>query len=202
MKSIFTLSLALAMFLGTENVQAIRIQSEVRFVDDVIRMLDESNKKDEEDEKAEAAAAKKPSGLTQCNPCPNSSAGVNANWEAPGNAKARELEKKNAEEAKKAAEAAAAPPADKKASLAECNPCPNSSTGVNPHNPAAKPDPVDDKKKALSQASAKPAMNSAIVDDSIPLDSDAVGQYASVIADAAEESEPEQPVVYTETITE
>ena len=39
-------------------------------------------------------------------------------------------------------------------------------------------------------------------DDSIPMDTAAIKAYSSVIADAAEESEPEHPVVYTETDTE
>ena len=36
-------------------------------------------------------------------------------------------------------------------------------------------------------------------DDSVPMDAAAIKAYSSVIADAAEESEPEKPVVYTET---
>ena len=36
-------------------------------------------------------------------------------------------------------------------------------------------------------------------DDSIPMDAAAIKAYSSVIADAAEESEPEHPVTYTET---
>ena len=36
-------------------------------------------------------------------------------------------------------------------------------------------------------------------DDAIPMDAAAIKAYSSVIADAAEESEPEHPIVYTET---
>ena len=36
-------------------------------------------------------------------------------------------------------------------------------------------------------------------DDSVPMDTQAIKAYSTVIADAAEESEPEKPVVYTET---
>jgi len=34
------------------------------------------------------------------------------------------------------------------------------------------------------------------------MSSEQIKEYSSVIADAAEDSEPEKPVVYTETITE
>ena len=39
-------------------------------------------------------------------------------------------------------------------------------------------------------------------DDSVPMDAAAIKAYSSVIADAAEESEPEHAVTYTETDTE
>ena len=41
--------------------------------------------------------------------------------------------------------------------------------------------------------------NSKNEDDSIPMDTAAIKAYSNVIADAAEESEPEKAVVYTET---
>jgi len=37
-------------------------------------------------------------------------------------------------------------------------------------------------------------------EEEIPMDSAAIKAYSSVIADAAEDSEPATPVVYTETI--
>ena len=43
------------------------------------------------------------------------------------------------------------------------------------------------------------ATSSKKEDDSIPMDAAAIKAYSSVIADAAEESEPEHPVTYTET---
>ena len=39
-------------------------------------------------------------------------------------------------------------------------------------------------------------------DTEIPMDAAAIRAYSSVIADAAEDSEPQQPVVYTKTIQE
>merc|ERR1740115_144721 len=39
-------------------------------------------------------------------------------------------------------------------------------------------------------------------EEAIPMDNAAIKAYSSVIADAAEESEPARPVVYTETDTE
>ena len=129
MRSIITLTVALVAFLGTENVSAIRLQSEVRFVDDVIRMLDESEKKEEAEAKQQ---------LAECNPCPNSSAGPNPHYNAPGNAaSAAAAAKAKADAAKAGGEG------DKKAAAlaqADCNPCPNSSAGKNPHYPGATPD--------------------------------------------------------------
>ena len=216
MRSIITLTVALAAFLGTQNVSAIRIQTKVHFVDDVIRMLDESEKKEASESKS----------LAECNPCPVSAAGPNPHYEAPGNAEARTADAAGAKDsAAKNTTAAlaeiecnpcpvsAAGPnphysgavpdkkedkkEDKKAALSqvECNPCPNSSAGQNPHYPAAGSPAKTNATKALVQ-------NTAIVDDSIPFDIEAVKAYSSVIADAAEDSQPENPVVYTETITE
>ena len=39
-------------------------------------------------------------------------------------------------------------------------------------------------------------------DEDIPMDAAAIKAYSSVIADAAEDSEPAQPVVYSETMQE
>ena len=60
-------------------------------------------------------------------------------------------------------------------------------------------------KKAVStKSSAKKVEQKAATkkdeDNEIPMDAAAIKAYSSVIADAAEDSEPSQPVVYTKTI--
>ena len=239
MRSIITLSMACFMLMGTENINAIRIKSEVSFVDDIVRMLDESEKK----EAAEAKLAQ-----ANCNPCPTSAAGPNPHYEAEGNADA----KKNMEAAAVAAAAAGKasnPEADiesenkdDKPALAQahCNPCPDSAAGANPNYKVggdAKDDDkadtegkkveADDKKDALSQVNCNPCPDSAAgknphypstppktsaaeakadalaqkQEPDVVMDIEAVKAYSGVIAEAAEENEPEHPVIYTETIT-
>jgi len=61
--------------------------------------------------------------------------------------------------------------------------------------PAAK---KDDKKPAAKETpAAKPAKKE---EEEIPMDNAAIKAYSSVIADAAEDSEPQQAVVYSQTI--
>ena len=55
-----------------------------------------------------------------------------------------------------------------------------------------KPEPV----KKEEPKPAAPKKDSKIVDDDIPMDNQAIKAYSSVIADAAEDSEPEHPVQY------
>ena len=251
MKYSIILSVAVMALIG--NSKAIKLTQKSAFVDDVVKMLDDSEKAEAAEQKAKLAqcnpcpvssaganphwnappsgtvaadpstdasmsglaqcnpcpnssAGANPhytvgsgtvaadpstdasmSGLAQCNPCPSSSAGANPHWNAPATAPAT------------------APSADASVSaLAQCNPCPVSSAGANPHwnAPANAPvaTPSADASK-LSQVKSS-VSGSKLVDDSIPLDSESIKQYASVIADAAEDSEPEKPVVYSETITE
>ena len=49
---------------------------------------------------------------------------------------------------------------------------------------------------------AAPAAKPKKEDEDIPMDAAAIKAYSSVIADAAEDSEPAQAVVYSETIEE
>ena len=57
----------------------------------------------------------------------------------------------------------------------------------------------DTKVEAKKEAKKDEKKESAKVekDDSIPMDYEAIKAYSGVIADAAEDSEPEKPVVYT-----
>merc|ERR1711865_932001 len=56
----------------------------------------------------------------------------------------------------------------------------------------------DDKKPAAKETpAAKPAKKE---EEEIPMDNAAIKAYSSVIADAAEDSEPQQAVVYSQTI--
>ena len=110
MKSII-LTLTVALFIGTQNTQAIRLTNEVTFVDDVVRLLDESDKREAEQ-------------LSQqhCNPCSNSAGGQNPHYpgaKPDGDKKANYFNN---------------PEADKKTlAQADCNPCPDSAAGKNPH---------------------------------------------------------------------
>ena len=58
--------------------------------------------------------------------------------------------------------------------------------------------------KKPAHAATEPNKTAAAAkkDEDIPMDTEAVKAYSSVIADAAEDSEPATPVVYTETDTE
>jgi len=51
-------------------------------------------------------------------------------------------------------------------------------------------------KKAAKKVEKKVAKKSEKADDEIPMDAAAIKAYSSVIADAAEDSEPQTPVVY------
>jgi len=63
----------------------------------------------------------------------------------------------------------------------------------------AKPDAKKDAKK---DDKAKAALPEKKEEEDIPMDSAAIKAYSSVIADAAEDSEPSKPVIYTETMQE
>ena len=120
-----TFSLGVLALLAMSNVQeAQAVQLKAEFVDDIVRMLAESDKKEEEEaRKADAAA--------------------------------------HPERAKEYAEK------------------------------TAKPEKKDTK------ATAKDSKKDAKKEDDLPLDPEAIKAYSSVIADAAEDSEPAKPVVYT-----
>ena len=60
--------------------------------------------------------------------------------------------------------------------------------------------PANATKPAL--ATTAPAIETKKAEAEVFLDDEAVSQYASVIAEAAEDNEPEVHVVYTETMTE
>ena len=91
---------------------------------------------------------------------------------------------KDEKEADAKAEEKAAPKEDKKAAAKD-----------------AKKDSKNAKKDAKpskdAKKDAKPAKKEE--QEEIPMDAAAIKAYSSVIADAAEESEPEHPIVYTET---
>ena len=55
---------------------------------------------------------------------------------------------------------------------------------------------TDSKKAAVKKVAAKKKEE----DSDIPMDSAAIKAYSSVIADAAEDSEPAVPVLYSQTI--
>merc|ERR1712046_35258 len=56
------------------------------------------------------------------------------------------------------------------------------------------------KAKTTQKAAAKVEAKTEAQDTEIPMDAAAIKAYSSVIADAAEDSEPQQAVVYTKTI--
>ena len=62
---------------------------------------------------------------------------------------------------------------------------------------AKKAAPKKDEKKA---AEKKPAAPAEKTEDEIPMDNAAIKAYSSVIADAAEDSEPQKAVIYSQTI--
>lgn len=124
MKTVF-ITAAVAMFLGQQNVSAISLNQKSMFVDDVVRLLAEAEKEDLKEEEEDSAH------LSQCNPCPNSSAGKNPHY--PYVAKAGG-DKKEGDEKKD----------EKKDALAQsdCNPCYQSNKGKNPHYPYSGPPPA------------------------------------------------------------
>ena len=64
--------------------------------------------------------------------------------------------------------------------------------------PEAKPEP----KKEEPKKEAKKDEKKEEKDDSVPMDNNAIKAYASVIADAAEDSEPTTPVQYSAVVPE
>merc|ERR1712167_83540 len=63
-----------------------------------------------------------------------------------------------------------------------------------------KPKAKKNETSTLAKKSAKKEVKTE--DQDIPMDAAAIKAYSSVIADAAEESEPQEKVIYTETIQE
>ena len=62
--------------------------------------------------------------------------------------------------------------------------------------------PADKKAAAPAKAPVKKEEPKKKEEDEIPMDTAAIKAYSSVIADAAEDSEPSKPVIYTETMQE
>jgi hypothetical protein len=130
----------------------------------------------------------------ECNPCPASNAGKNPHYPFVGGAAAKEGDKKEA------APAAAA------AALAEveCNPCYTSNAGPNTHYnyegnakavPFGKTVPAAPaKKEGDKKEEAKVQLEG--------YDMTNLSTYSEVISDAAEDSEPTDPVMYSRTIEE
>ena len=61
--------------------------------------------------------------------------------------------------------------------------------------------PVEKKAEPVKKGEKKAEPKKALVEkkeEEIPLDTEAIKAYSSVIADAAEDSEPSKPVIYTE----
>ena len=67
---------------------------------------------------------------------------------------------------------------------------------------AGKKDAKKDAKKDSKKPAKKAAKKAEKPDDEIPMDAAAIRAYSSVIADAAEDSEPAQPVVYHQVLTD
>ena len=131
--------MALVAMLASQEQEVAAVQLQVEFVDDIVRMLAESDKKDE-------AEAKK-------------------------NGKTVEQMTLEVEEAENDGEAAPKPKEEQK--------------------PVEKK--VEDKKKKPAAKKEKEQK-----EDDMPMDAEAIKAYSSVIADAAEDSEPSKPVVYAE----
>merc|ERR1712070_1193043 len=76
---------------------------------------------------------------------------------------------------------------------------PKADTEEKPAEPTKKAAAKKDEKKAA--APAKPAAKAAKKEEEeIPMDNAAIKAYSSVIADAAEDSEPQTPVTYSQTM--
>ena len=61
-----------------------------------------------------------------------------------------------------------------------------------------KPEPPKEKPAEPAKKDDKQKKDDKKTDDEVPMDSAAIKAYSSVIADAAEDSEPSTPVIYTE----
>ena len=64
----------------------------------------------------------------------------------------------------------------------------------------AKTNPKKEEKKSAKLAATKPVKKEKKEEEEIPMDNAAIKAYSSVIADAAEDSEPQTPVTYSQTI--
>lgn len=146
-----TSALVLVALMGTQEVNAIKINQKAAFTDDLVKSLAEEMQKDIEDdgskgEKGEQPAADKPA----------------------------------------AAQAAHAPHAaaqHKQVKANESGNASNASLAAKTKKPAGKPVALAAQKKKAEE-------------EDIPMDAAAIKAYSSVIADAAEDSEPAVPVQY------
>lgn len=175
MKTLF-ITATIALFVGMQNVNAIKLSQKIEFIDDVAKMLAESEEKDLLESQR----------LAECNPCYNSSLGPNPHYPYKGDKTMPNYKTEGVTTTYKGPvnsdadikPAGAAAPAA--ASLAECNPCYTSNTGPNPYwnypgNASAKPfgstsPPVEggkeegkkeEEKKALAQIECNPCPISA-----------------------------------------
>jgi ribosomal protein L12E/L44/L45/RPP1/RPP2 len=154
MKTIF-LTATIALFMGQQNVSAIALNQKTRFVDDVVRLLADAEKEDLESEQEPAAIA-------QCNPCYNSSLGPNPHYpykaektQATGTTVGVTTDYKGP--VKSDADLGGKPAEKKGLAQIDCNPCPNSSAGKNPHYPfvAKAGDKKEEDKKEDKKEEAK-----------------------------------------------
>jgi hypothetical protein len=180
MKTLF-LTATVALFLGQENVEAVKLNQSVRFIDDVVKMLAEAEEKD--------LAEEAPAQMSQCNPCYDSSWGPNPHYPYKGKktlpngaTEGKTTDYKGPVTSDANVPGGKAGGDDKKAALmqADCNPCYTSNTGPNTHyawkgNASAKPfgstsppaaggdKKEEEKKAALSQidSDCNPCPNSA-----------------------------------------
>jgi hypothetical protein len=144
----YTSALVLLALIGQEQTNAIKINSQASFTDDLVKSLAEEMQKDIDDKPTEESAAVQTPATKQA---------------------AQSVAQVKKPDAKPAAAKKAAPAPAKKAAAA----------------PA---------KKAVQKKKAE--------DEEIPMDAAAIKAYSSVIADAAEDSEPAVPVQYTAVIDE
>jgi outer membrane biosynthesis protein TonB len=96
----------------------------------------------------------------------------------------------------------AAPPAEKKPAAKEAEKKKDAPKEAEKKVAQKKADPApkDTKKDDKKSAEKKPAEKKE--EEDIPMDAAAIKAYSSVIADAAEDSSPAVPVIYTETMQE
>jgi len=133
MRTLFNTAIV-ALFIGQNSINAIKINQRTRFVDDVMKLLAEAEEKDLMEDKNLTNQT-----MGQCNPCYNSSLGPNPHYPFKGEkvVPVGGTVEKTTDYAGPVTSDANVPGfkggEEKKAALAECNPCYTSNTGPNPY---------------------------------------------------------------------